>query len=448
MVQEHQRNFDHSAKLNMTVQNEEQLRELVLQADRASAAGNSAEATRLLSRAQELAPEHPLVLNTDGLQKLNSGDAAAALQLFERAIRKDDQNPSFWINLASTARRLKQPDVEMNALERALALDPRHLLALLQKASLLDLQGKPRAAASVYGHALQTIPPGAQLPTMLQAPLERAAEAVRANNAALESFLLDRLRPVRATHAGAAQQRFDHCLDTLLGKRAIYRPQPTFMYFPKVPAWEFYERDQFPWLDAIEAGTAEIRAEFARAVAEDAGDLEPYIAYPDGVPLDQWAELNRSRRWSAFYLYREGKPVERHLARCRKTAALLANAPQADVPGHGPNVFFSILDAKTRIPPHTGVSNTRLVVHLPLIIPPGCGFRVGSETRHWRAGTAWVFDDTIEHEAWNDSDTPRAILIFDIWNPYLSSAERDLVRTTTAGVGEYYQGQSPVSGLI
>jgi len=109
------------------------------------------------------------------------------------------------------------------------------------------------------------------------------------------------------------------------------------------------------------------------------------------------------------------------------------------VDGRGPTAFFSILDANTQIPAHTGVTNTRLTVHLPLIVPPECGFRVGSEVREWVPGQAWVFDDTIEHEAWNRSDLPRAILIFDIWNPLLSSAERDLMRATVETVGAYYR---------
>ena len=104
--------------------------------------------------------------------------------------------------------------------------------------------------------------------------------------------------------------------------------------------------------------------------------------------------------------------------------------------------MFSILDAHTRIPPHVGVNNARLIAHLPLIVPPGCGFRVGAETRQWEPGKAFVFDDTIEHEAWNTSDQPRAVLILDIWNPYLSPAERDMVSALTAGVGEFY-GELP-----
>jgi aspartyl/asparaginyl beta-hydroxylase (cupin superfamily) len=85
---------------------------------------------------------------------------------------------------------------------------------------------------------------------------------------------------------------------------------------------------------------------------------------------------------------------------------------------------------------------------LPLIVPPNCRFRVGGETREWHAGAAWVFDDTIEHEAWNDSDVPRAILIFDVWNPELTALERDLVRETTAALAEYYEPEGTLAGVV
>ncbi|MGD0866402.1 MAG: aspartyl/asparaginyl beta-hydroxylase domain-containing protein, partial [Rhizomicrobium sp.] len=86
------------------------------------------------------------------------------------------------------------------------------------------------------------------------------------------------------------------------------------------------------------------------------------------------------------------------------------------------------------------------VVHLPLVVPPGCGFRVGGRQREWQPGKAFVFDDSIDHEAWNDSDEPRAILIFNIWSPFLSAAERELTRTLTARIGEYYGTMSNSDG--
>jgi aspartyl/asparaginyl beta-hydroxylase (cupin superfamily) len=170
----------------------------------------------------------------------------------------------------------------------------------------------------------------------------------------------------------------------------------------------------------------------------------PYISYGDGLPLDQWAELNRSLSWSAFHLLLDGAPVEANCRRCPATMAALALADQPRVQGRSPAAMFSILRPRTRIPPHTGVANTRLVVHLPLIVPEGCGFRVGGETRPWRVGEAWVFDDTIEHEAWNDSDQPRAILICDVWNPRLSPGERELVARVAAAMDRF--NAEPASG--
>ncbi len=54
---------------------------------------------------------------------------------------------------------------------------------------------------------------------------------------------------------------------------------------------------------------------------------------------------------------------------------------------------------------------------------------------------AWVFDDTIEHEAWNDSDELRIILIFDVWNPFLSEAERELITAMLHAQNEFQSTQ-------
>src|SRR5205823_14382381 len=112
---------------------------------------------------------------------------------------------------------------------------------------------------------------------------------------------------------------------------------------------------------------------------------------------------------------------------CPLTMAALSKVPQPEVPGASPNAMFSLLAPRTRIPPHTGVANTRLVCHLPLIVPPKCGFRVGGTVREWKVGEAFVSDDTIEHEAWNESDELRVVLIFDLWAPMLSMCERKAV---------------------
>ena len=99
----------------------------------------------------------------------------------------------------------------------------------------------------------------------------------------------------------------------------------------------------------------------------------------------------------------------------------------ASIEGLCPNAMFSALAPRTEIPPHHGETNARLVVHLPLIVPKRCTYRVGYERREWKVGEILVFDDTIEHTARNDSDDLRVVLIFDVWNPLLSSEERAIV---------------------
>jgi aspartyl/asparaginyl beta-hydroxylase (cupin superfamily) len=148
---------------------------------------------------------------------------------------------------------------------------------------------------------------------------------------------------------------------------------------------------------------------------------------PPGTPRNIWTELNNSAAWSALHLWKDGERIEAACARAPKTAEIIERLPLAGVPGRAPNVFFSILEAGKHIPPHTGVTNTRTIIHLPLIVPPGCAFRVGGETREWVEGEAFAFDDTIEHEAWNKSDQDRAILILDCWNPHLSEHERAMI---------------------
>jgi aspartate beta-hydroxylase len=279
--------------------------ELISQAERARASGDRARADALLLRVKSIDPEHPAILNEAALHELRGGSAIKARELLERAVARDGSNTRLLMNLAGSLRRLGLDDDEMRILDRVLAAEPRHLFALLQKAALLESQGKSRAAARVYHNALQTIPPGTSVPVALRGLIDKAIEATRANDAALNAYLSGQLQELRARHAGAGQERFDHCVDGFFGRRQIFTPRPTFLHFPQLPALEFYPRAQFPWLGRMEAAAADVREEFSRVLAEDADRLEPYVAYPQGVPLDQWAELNHSRRWSVFYLWRE-----------------------------------------------------------------------------------------------------------------------------------------------
>ena len=111
--------------------------------------------------------------------------------------------------------------------------------------------------------------------------------------------------------------------------------------------------------------------------------------------------------------------------------------PLTHVREHGPEVLYSVFTPGTHLLPHRGVTNTRLVGHLPLIIPEKCALNVGGELHEWREGRVVVFDDTYEHEAWNRSDRTRVVMIFDVWNPHLTPVEREAVADLVAAIGDF-----------
>ena len=430
--------LDKNVFMNATAADESQLRSLLSAAERAEMQGQMDEATRLLSAARTLAPEHPAVLGAAGTLALRKGDAAQAKALLERSLAADSTNAGLLLNLASSLRALNDATGELKALDQALSRDPYFFQALIQKGSLLERLGKPKEAAQIYQRALNAIPPGSQLPRAWQPYIEYAQKAVAANLRQLDVWLSAKMSEVRSHFGPDDQERVNDCLGAVLGRNRIYVSQPTYTHFPRLPAIQFFDRKDFPWVPEMEAATDDIRAELLGMLQHARGNFVPYLQHGSDEPLNQWRELNRSLRWSALFLYKDGQPQPENIARCPKTVAALAQADVVNIPNRGPTSFFSLLEPKTHIPAHTGTTNIRLTVHIPLIVPPQCRFRVGTQTREWSVGTAFLFDDTIEHEAWNDSDEERVILIFDVWNPLLSKAERELMTVATAAIADFY----------
>jgi len=392
-----------------------------------------------------VAPDHPQALLHLGQHELLGRDPAAALKLLQRAEHVDPRNPIMPLNVAFACRAMADGEGEMAALTRSLTIDPYFFPALLAKAMFFERAGETRRAAQIFKDVLTIAPPEAQMTPELRHALRHARDAVNANADALDAYLKTALDEVRARHEGARLERFEECKEIALGRAKAHIHQPTLLLVPRLPAIPFYDNADFPRLAALEAAAETIRGELL-ALRDAGGEgFAPYVDHPDGAPLNQWAELNRSMRWNAFFLWKDGARVEENCRRCPKTAALLAQVSMADMPGYAPTAFFSVLQPGAKIPPHTGVTNARLIVHLPLIVPQGCGFRVGNVTRPWREGEAWVFDDTIEHAAWNDSDRIRIILIFDVWNPLLSAAERELVCALLSATRSYYGEIAPAS---
>ena len=371
---------------------------------------------------------------------MQRGDRAGALRLVLEAERAAPGDMALKMQRAMICRAMGNLEGAIAALDDALSIDPYDYVARLSKAALIERMDGERAAATPYRNALAIAPPEADLPPPLRAPTARARDVVARTEQALEAHLLARTGAVQAEISGEARRRFDESVGILAGRNKVYLQEPLLLHYPRLPAIPFYDRAMFPWFAELEAATETIRGELEVALDAAKADFAPYIAYPKGAPVNQWGELNHSQKWSSFFLWKDGQRHEAACTLCPKTAALLETLPLSDLPGYAPTAMFSALDAHTRIPAHTGSTNVRLLCHLPLILPGPARFRVGNETREWKMGEAWVFDDTIEHEAWNDADQLRVILILDIWNPYLDLGERALVKALLSARQEFFAG--------
>ncbi len=415
-------------------------------AAQANRAGQRAQAAALLRSVLDGSGEHPVALNALGVQALDTGDAVGAAALFRRAQAVDTSSPELPMNLAKALRLSGDGAGEQAALEAALAIDRRHFMALVRLAELFERKGDQAAAANRWSEVLAMAAIVDQPTPALQAMFEHARQAVGSAHSAFAEIVDASIAQARAGLSPEASRRFDSGIDHMLGRRRIYVNECAGLHFPFLPADEFFDRKQFPWFGDIEAKTDVIRTELQALLETGSSGFHPYIEMESGVPDNKWSPLDHKLDWSAFHLWKNGERDDSACAQCPQTAAAIEALPIADIPGRAPTVFFSLLRPGTHLPAHTGVSNVRTIVHLPLIVPAGCSFRVGGETREWRVGEAWAFDDTIEHEAWNRSDELRALLIFDVWNPYITEAERGLLRAFFPVADENsYGGRSRVS---
>jgi hypothetical protein len=338
---------------------------------------------------------------------LRRGDARAARDLFLQAAQAGQADVAVMLGLAYSCRSLQDWAGVGASVDRVLALDPRNLRALLMKGDSLEQTGDTRAASAYYRAALRSAPPADRLSPELLQELRRAQQASEQFARRYDEHMRGWLQQ-HGFDPSQSSGRVGESLGILLGRNRAYLQEPYHFYFPQLPQKQFYDRADFPWLDAIEAATDDIRAEWL-AVAHD----------------------------DAVHLWRNGELDEAIAAHCPKTLAALSSAPLGQVPGHAPSVLFSRLPPGARIAPRHGPTNTRLLVHLPLLAPARCRFRVGNDVREWQEGHAWVFDDSIEHEAWNESEQARVVLQFAIARPELSEDENRWVATLLSGIDAF-----------
>ncbi|MGO1071813.1 aspartyl/asparaginyl beta-hydroxylase domain-containing protein [Lysobacter sp. CA199] len=419
----------------------DQINQLVQSAGLASRAGRWQEAERLWNQVRALAPQHPQALYSLGIHALQRGDSAGALELLQAAHQAAPNDPMILLSIGMIQRERGQHDGEWEAINAALALDAYFLPGLLAKAAWFERQGHARAAAQAYVNALTVAPPQPHWPEMLKAQLLHAQTKVAQHREEFAEYLAHRVGGPRAALEAGALGRWDEAASIIVGRTKPYHADCNQLCVPRLPAIPFFDREQFAWVPELESRTYDILREMREVLRNEQAEFTPYIEYQPGDPVNQWRELNHSRRWSTYKLWSYSQPVHEHLAHCPQTRAALEAVEMATITDVCPNAMFSALAPHTHIPPHHGETNARLVVHLPLIVPEKCTYRVGFERREWKVGEVLIFDDSIEHEARNDSDELRVVLIFDVWNPLLSLAEREMVNAMMGAHRDFLAGR-------
>jgi len=373
---------------------------------------------------------HSNGLIVDADRAVARGDLSEARRLLEASAEGGAPDVDLLLKLGAICRASGDLDGALAATDRALQVDPLHFVALMLRASLLE-RLKRKGVAEAYGRALAQRPEGA-LPAQLEAMVNVARAHYLAFQAGMDRDLTNLVAGLQEDFSAEEAARLSRFRTNALRITRPYHSDPTDYHYPGLIEQEFHDRKDMAWLEGLEAATDMIAEDFARVMAAERAELVPYVQYAPNQPLRQWTSLNNSKDWSAIHLLRNGNRVEANARHCPATMEVLASLPQPAVRGVSPNAMFSLLAPHTHIPPHNGIANTRLVCHLPLLVPADCWFRVGAERREWRRGEAWVFDDTIEHEAANDSDALRVVFICDVWHPGLSDREKRAVAAVVA----------------
>jgi aspartyl/asparaginyl beta-hydroxylase (cupin superfamily) len=374
----------------------------------------------------------------EGITALRAGKAQVARTLLERLTEPGNDIDPPWLLIAHACRLMGDDVAEEQALQTLLALDKRHLAALLLMGELKDRQGDDRAATAFYKAALNMVSVGARISDDLRPKLKQAEDFLAGAHGRFESYLLNKLSET-GLQGNETPIPVRNALDLLMGRKEIFYQKPSMFYYPGMPQREFYEREEFPWIADMEAAIPDMQDELNQVLSETSL-FDPYVkSHPDRPRPNN--PLLDNANWGALYFWQNGDAVAENIAKCPKTVAALERAPIPVIQDRSPMALYSVLEPDTHIAPHFGLLNTRLICHIPLILPSDCAIRVGSETRPWKDGEALIFDDSFEHEAWNRSQERRVILLFEVWRPELTETERSALTTIFEAINEY---QKPV----
>ncbi len=367
---------------------------------------------------------------------LQAGRADDAAGGFEQIISRGGASRDIWLGLALARQGQERPNEMIDALDKVLLEDPTNLRALLMKGDAIWDSGQHADAVTVYNYIRKLVPDSNMVEGPARQMVERVATRLDAHNTGIRNHLTQHFREHVSGASSYEQARFERAKAMLFGDRQRYSQEPRSFFYPELPDREFYEAEDYAWTERLIAAENQIRKEF-EALRDQPGAFTPYIHAAGNVPIDRNNPLLDNDDWSAVHIQKNGVVDQAIATTMPSVLDALSDAPLEKIDQRGPTVLVSRLAAGARIPPHTGYLNTRLTCHLPIIIPDGCGLRCGSETRHWRSGEMLMFNDSIDHEAWNASDEDRFVLIFFVWRPELSEADQAMIKSLIEGIDSY-----------
>lgn len=407
-----------------------------------------ADAEALYREILKTAPDTPEALNFVAMCALSRGEFASAGQDLEHAARINPTEPEIWKNLGIVHLAQHRGGEALDAFDRALGLEPMHFAARLHRGAALEQLGRIDDATAAYFGAVSTAQSrGKWRNDMTTPPGLRPAvkHAIAFLDVQRKRIFMDLLQPLRDKYGATSLTRIEQGLEIYLGERPANYPDPRqyckFFYVPGLTATPYYPRERFPWHAELEKHTHTIREEL-RGVLDQPIGVEPFLGTNDNKLLKAQSLLDGTRgeaQWNSFFFHRHGEVFRQNAQRCPLTTEILDSLPLVHIRDHAPEVLFSILTPGSHILKHHGVTNSRLVTHLPLIIPEDCAISVGGVEHVWQEGRCVTFDDTFEHEAWNRSDKVRAVMILDSWHPDLSEAEREAIALLVGGIGDFNQ---------
>jgi len=367
---------------------------------------------------------------------LSRGDALGAVELLQELVRTHPDDAQLVLDFAPALVAAGRLIGAIMILESAVEKHPKHHSLWLLLGHARQALGDDVGALQAWYEAVV----GAQregywkdestTPAHLLEPVIHAIERVRLGR---RELLFGAYEDLRKRYGANELKRVDRALTGYLREwnsaPTDRRQRPKFFFFPDLPNTPYHDPFLHPWAGKLCSSFAAIREDALRVLAEDQ-HFQDFLKLSPNAKLDDYLRGEGVvPAWEAFFFYRRGERFDANHARCPRTSDVLESIDLCRIADQAPEICFSVLQSGSHILPHYGVSNVRLVMHLPLLVPPDCALNLIDVGEHrWQEGRLVMFDDTFQHEAWNRSKQTRIVLLMDCWNPHLTPVERIAVK--------------------